>query len=151
MPSFIRGFAGAAFDNESAYQAGAYAGAALWLPPGIHFDGDALVSLFRRNLAKDRVENAFELFEQMGKYHPEEPHWYLPLIGVDPVHQGHGYGSALMKHALLRCDQDKKPAYLESSNPRNISLYIRHGLEIIGTIRVADSPPLIPMIRKPKA
>ena len=87
----------------------------------------------------------------MGKYHPEEPHWYLPLIGVDPLHQGRGYGSALMKHALQRCDQENKLAYLESSNPRNLSLYIRHGFEIIGTIRVADSPPMIPMLRKPGA
>jgi ribosomal protein S18 acetylase RimI-like enzyme len=91
------------------------------------------------------------LFEQMGKYHPVEPHWYLPLIGVDPVDQGHGYGSALMKYSLERCDQDKELAYLESSNPRNISLYIRHGFEIIGTIRAADSPPLIAMVRKPQA
>jgi ribosomal protein S18 acetylase RimI-like enzyme len=151
MPGIIRGFAGAAFANESAYHIGADAGAALWLPSGIHFDEDALTSLFNRNLAKDKVENAFAFFEQMGKYHPEEPHWYLPLIGVDPLHQGHGYGSALMKHALQHCDQEKKLAYLESSNPRNLSLYIRHGFEIIGTIRVADSPPMIPMLRKPGA
>jgi hypothetical protein len=84
MPGIIRGFAGAAFANGSAYHVGAYAGAALWLPPGIHFDEDVLTSLFNRNLAKDKVENAFAFFEQMGKYHPEEPHWYLPLIGVDP-------------------------------------------------------------------
>jgi ribosomal protein S18 acetylase RimI-like enzyme len=151
MPGIIRGFAGAAFANESAYHIGADAGAALWLPSGIHFDEDALTSLFNHNRAKDKVENAFAFFEQMGKYHPEEPHWYLPLIGVDPLHQGHGYGSALMKHALQHCDQKKKRAYLESSNPRNLSLYIRHGFEIIGTIRVADSPPMIPMLRKPGA
>jgi len=151
MPGLIRGFAGASFANESAYHVGAYAGAALWLPPGIHFDEEALTSLFHRNLAKDKVENAFAFFEEMGKYHPEEPHWYLPAIGVDPLHQGHGYGSALMKHALQRCDREQKLAYLESSNPRNLSLYIRHGFEIIGTIRVADSPPLFPMLRKPGA
>jgi ribosomal protein S18 acetylase RimI-like enzyme len=151
MPGFIKGFAGAAFAHESAYHVGAFAGAALWLPPGIHADEDALVALFRRNLAQDRLEGAFALFEQMGKYHPVEPHWYLPLIGVDPVDQGHGYGSALMKYSLERCDQDKELAYLESSNPRNISLYIRHGFEIIGTIRAADSPPLIAMVRKPQA
>jgi ribosomal protein S18 acetylase RimI-like enzyme len=125
-------------------------GAALWLPPGVHFDEDALAALFRHNLSKDKVENAFALFEQMGEYHPSEPHWYLPLIGVDPIFQARGYGSALMKHALQRCDDQKQAAYLESSNPRNLSLYIRHGFEITGTIRVADSPPLIPMLRKPR-
>jgi GNAT superfamily N-acetyltransferase len=150
MPGFIRGFAGAAFANESAYHIDAYAGAALWLPPGVHFDEDGLMSLFKRNLAKDKVEDAFALFDQMGKYHPREPHWYLPLIGVGPVYQGRGYGSALMKHALQRCDREQKLAYLESSSPRNLSLYIRHGFEIIGTILVADSPPLFTMLRKPQ-
>ena len=55
-----------------------------------------------------------------------------------------------MKHALERCDGEKKLAYLESSNPRNLSLYIRHGFEVIGTIQVADSPPVFPMLRKPR-
>jgi ribosomal protein S18 acetylase RimI-like enzyme len=150
-PGFIKGFAGGAFANESAYHVGAYAGAALWLPPGIHPDQDALIALIKRNCPEDRLENALALFEQMGNYHPEEPHWYLPLIGVDPIHQGRGYGSALMKHALHRCDREKKVAYLESSNPRNLSLYIRHGFKLIGTIQVADSPPVFPMLRKPSA
>jgi GNAT superfamily N-acetyltransferase len=50
-----------------------------------------------------------------------EPHWYLPLIGVDPAHQGKGHGDALMAYALQQCDRDHLPAYLESTNPRNIS------------------------------
>jgi ribosomal protein S18 acetylase RimI-like enzyme len=149
MPGVVGAFAGAALANESAYYVDAYAGVALWLPPGIQPDEDALTSLFRRNLREDRLETAFALFDQMGKYHPEEPHWYLPFIAVDPIHQGRGYGSALMKHALQRCDREQKLAYLESSNPRNLSLYIRHGFKIIATITMADSPPLIPMLRKP--
>jgi hypothetical protein len=65
-------------------------------------------------------------------------------------HEGRGYGLALLRHALLPCDREKKLAYLESTNPRNLSLYIRHGFELIGTIQVADSPPLFPMLRKPR-
>lgn len=49
--------------------------------------------------------------EQMGRYHPQERHWYLPFIGVDPLHQGKGYGAALMQHALIPCDRDHTLAY----------------------------------------
>ena len=43
------------------------------------------------------------------------------------------------------------PAYLESSNPRNISLYLRHGFVDTGEITAADGPSLIPMWREPIA
>eukprot|EP01041_Mallomonas_annulata_P030478 gene30478-52615_t len=64
----------------------------------------------------------------MGQFHPEEPHWYLSMIGVDPSHHGQGLGSALLKAGLQRCDADGLPAYLESSNPKNVPLYERFGL-----------------------
>jgi len=56
-------------------------------------------------------------------------------------------GSRLMKHALLRIDEAGLPAYLESSNPRNIPLYERHGFEVMGEIQVGSSPVVTPMIR----
>ncbi len=86
----------------------------------------------------------------MGEFHPKEPHWYLPLIGVDPTRQNKGYGAMLMQYALEVCDRDGLPAYLESSNPRNITLYQRHGFEIVGTIQAGSSPPLFPMRREPR-
>ena len=34
--------------------------------------------------------------------HPrEEPHWYLAIIGVDPVRQGYGVGAALLSGSLI--------------------------------------------------
>ena len=101
-------------------------------------------------MSKREQEDLFALFEQMESYHPKDPHWYLPLIGVDPTHQGQGYGSALMQHGLLPCDREQTQAYVESSNPRNISLYKRHGFELLGTIQVGTSPLVFPMLRKPR-
>jgi ribosomal protein S18 acetylase RimI-like enzyme len=74
-------------------------------------------------------------------------HWYLSLIGVVLARQGHGLGSALLRHALERCDRDHLPAYLESTNPANVPLYRRHGFEVVGTIQVGSSPPMHPMVR----
>jgi GNAT superfamily N-acetyltransferase len=80
----------------------------------------------------------------MSSYHPSEPHWYLPLIGVDPTLRGKGYGSSLMEHALIQCDHDKKPAYLESSNPKNMTLYERHGLSCSGQSKLGHYRPSAP-------
>jgi ribosomal protein S18 acetylase RimI-like enzyme len=91
------------------------------------------------------------VFEQMGSFHPAEPHWYLPMIGVDVPFQNRGYGSALLRHALAVCDRDGVPAYLESSNPRNVPLYQRHGFELMGVIQAGSSPKLFPMVRKPRS
>ena len=52
-----------------------------------------------------------------------------------------------MEHALIACDRDHAPAYLESSNPKNIPLYERHGFIVLGTIQVGTSPPIVPMLR----
>jgi ribosomal protein S18 acetylase RimI-like enzyme len=151
FPSFVKAFGGSAFAHGSAYYVGGYAGAALWLPPEIDPDEDALIALLERTASREIRADAFAVFEQMGRFHPTEPHWYLPLIGVDPSRHGKGYGSALMQHALIPCDRDKKLAYLESTNPKNIPLYERHGFELLGTIQVGTSPPIFPMLRKPRS
>lgn len=150
MPRLIRAFGGKAFGAGGAYCTDGYAGVALWLPPGIEPDADAMGELMQSTLAPELHEDAFSLFGEMAKYHPHEPHWYLPLIGVDPMHQGKGIGDALMAYALERCDREGVPAYLESSNPRNISLYRRHGFEPLGEIQAGSSPSLVPMLRKPR-
>ncbi len=147
---FARAFGGKSFTHGSAYTIDGYAGAALWLPPNVEPDQDALIGLLQTTASEQSQRHAFEVFDQMGRYHPSEPHWYLPLMGVDPFHQGKGLGSALMKHALIPCDRDRTLAYLESTNPKNIPLYQRHGFELLGTIQVKSSPPLFPMLRKPR-
>ena len=146
--AFVKALAGAAFTSGSAYYVDSYVGAALWLPPDVRPDEKALNALLQRSASEQTLRDLLAVFEQMRGYHPSEPHWYLPLIGVDPFQQGKGLGSALMRHALARCDGEGKAAFLESSNPKNISLYERHGFELLGRIQVGASPTLFPMLRK---
>jgi ribosomal protein S18 acetylase RimI-like enzyme len=150
LPSFVRAFAGKAFEQSSADYIEGYRGAALWLPPNVRPDENTLVALLQRTIPEENRQAIFAFIEQMDRSHPPEPHWYLPMIGVDPAQQGKGYGSALLDYALARCDLDGKPAYLESSSPKNIALYQRHGFEMLGTIQVGSSPPLFPMLREPR-
>jgi GNAT superfamily N-acetyltransferase len=148
MPGFTKAFGGEAFVHGSAHGTDDWAGAALWIPPHAHVDGDAVGEIVERTVSANIRGDLFSVFEQMGQYHPAEPHWYLPMIGVDPAHQGKGHGSALLTHALKECDRIHAPAYLESTNPRNVSLYQRHGFEALGTIQIGASPPLTPMLRR---
>jgi ribosomal protein S18 acetylase RimI-like enzyme len=150
MPRMVPAFGGRAFERGSAYRTAGYRGIALWLPPGVEPDDDGLNEVMQSTVSESQLEAGAAVFEQMAKYHPQEPHWYLPLIGVDPAHQGKGIGDALMSYALDRCDRERVPAYLESSNPRNISLYRRHGFEPVGTIQAGSSPTLVPMVRRPR-
>ena len=100
FPPFVDAFGGRAFSSGSAHRTGDGLGAALWLPPEVRPDEDTMVALIERTVDAARLPTVYELFEQMGRYHPAEPHWYLPLIGVDPRMQDRGYGSALLQHAL---------------------------------------------------
>lgn len=151
MPSLIRAFGGRAFAHRGACGTDDYTGVALWLPPGVQPEHERLSEIMQRTVSASIRDDVFTVFERMAAHHPSGPHWYLPLIGVDPAHQGKGYGAALMTYSLEQCDRDGLPAYLESTNPRNVSLYRRHGFEVLGTIQVGASPPLVPMLRQPRS
>lgn len=153
-PVMFDGIGGAAFDAGTAYQISDFAGVALWVPPSeVEDDADdeqeepAPSSSLGQLVAPERLEEVATVLAGMRSYHPKDDCWYLPLIGVDPGHQGRGLGAQLMKYALARCDEAGLPAYLESSNPANISLYERFGFEVMGRIQTETSPPMHPMLR----
>jgi ribosomal protein S18 acetylase RimI-like enzyme len=148
MPQFVVAFGGRAFEHGTAYITDGARAAALWLPPGIEPDEVAMAAITAQTLRPDIADDLGHVLQGMAKHHPREPHWYLPLIAADPRWIGQGLGALLMQHALRRCDEEGIAAYLESSNPRNISLYERHGFEIIGEIQHGFSPTMTPMLRR---
>lgn len=147
FPGFAQAFGGRAFTSGTAWLSDDLGGAALWLPSGVDPDGDAIESHLFGSVDDARHEEMGGVLEQMGAYHPEEPHWYLSIVGVDAAHQGKGLGARLLQAALQRCDEDGLIAYLESSNPANISLYERHGFRVVAEIRVGGAPVVTPMLR----
>lgn len=151
FPEIVRAFGGKAFEHGTGYYVDNFLAAALWLPPDVQPQEDEMMALLQRTVAGQKQDEVFSLLEQMGSWHPPEPHWYLPLIGVDPTQQGKGYGSALMAHALIQCDREKRLAYLEATSARSVPLYQHHGFEVLGTIQAGSSPPVFPMMRRPKS
>ncbi len=149
--TFFRILVDAAVAQKSAYIIGGYYGAAVWFPPGVHFDEDEVLSLLQRTVGDRVTDDLFAMIELVAAFHPDEPSWYLPLVGVDPARQGRGYGSSLLRHSLLACDRDQKVAYLDNTNSANIPLYERFGFEVAGTVQVGGSPTWYPMIRQPQS
>ena len=147
MPQFIEAFGGRAFEHGTAFFTEGFGAAALWLPPGIEPDEAAMSRVLDETLRADIAEDLGGVLQGMGSYHPHEPHWYLPLIAADQQWIGKGLGALLMKHVLRRCDEENMPAYLESSNPRNIYFYERFGFKVIGEIQCGSSPVMTPMLR----
>ncbi len=130
--------------------------ASVWIPPGgseLSDDQEAsleplLVSLLGNGAS--RVLRAVELFEAA---HPREtPHYYLSLLGTDPVERGHGHGLGLLAANLALVDAEGAPAYLEASNPANVALYERYGFELAGSFELPDGGPTVhTMWRAPKS
>jgi ribosomal protein S18 acetylase RimI-like enzyme len=150
FPGFATAFGGRAFESGTAFIADGFAGAAFWLPVGVENDSEAIAETMMASLSPERLESLAPMMEDMERFHTKEPHWYLPMIGVDPAHQGQGVGSALLRHTLALCDADGAAAYLESSSPKNVPLYQRHGFDVVGEIQHADSPVFYPMLRPAK-
>ena len=147
FPQFNNCFAGGAFDCNSAYRSDDFAATALWLPPGTGPDEEALGAFIAESVDERRHEEVFAVFEQVKASHPGAAHWYLPVIGVDPLQQGRGYGAALLAHGLAVCDRNHIPAYLEATKPATIPFYKRFGFEVVKTIQIGSSPPITPMFR----
>jgi GNAT superfamily N-acetyltransferase len=150
FPRFAAAFGGGAIDRGTALATAGLSGVALWMAPGAGPDEAALASVIEASVDAERRGAAFDLFGEMGREHPSEPHWYLPLIGVAPERQGRGLGAALLRPILAAADAAGLPAYLEATSPASVPLYARHGFLPFGAISVGGSPPIVPM-RRPAA
>ena len=132
--------------GKPAYLADEDAGAALWSDPAttwqLQFDLGQLRAV-AGSFGPSRVVSAVRTQMQLSKLHPSEPHWYLGYLGVRTSQQGQGMGGSLLDEVLTRADQASAPAYLESSNERNLTLYQRHGFEIVEEIRLLGEGPSV--------
>jgi len=150
FPEFVRALGGNAFAAECAFEIAGGAGAALWLPPGVEPDEAELTAIVERTVDTSRQSDLYGLIQQMGQYHPQTPHWYLPFVGVEPMQQNRGLGARLLWPILERCDQERLPVYLESTNPRNVPFYESLGFRRAGMIQSGTSPQIVPMLREPQ-
>ena len=122
MPLAVHEFAGACFEQGTAYIAADLCGTALWLPPGVQPNGEALEKVFRDTAKPEHMDDLLATFEKMDQSHPKEAHWYLPMIGVDPkaiarlrfensAHSPHVGERAGLQMTGWRSERDSNPRY----------------------------------------
>jgi len=128
------------------------AAAAVWVPPGClpaGSEAEQLLACFAE-AAEETSGRMLTIAELADGHHPPERHAYLFFLATRPEWQSRGLGSALLREVLERCDRDGTPAYLEASSEANKRLYLRHGFEVTGEIRLPGGPSLWPMWREPR-
>jgi GNAT superfamily N-acetyltransferase len=130
-------------------------GAAVWVPPGGMPRTKRREAMMQARVGRLLITGTnrrlgLQLLTEVDKVHPAEPHWYLALLGTDPVAQGSGVGGALLQPALELADTDGVPCYLETQKEENLAFYGRHGFELLHTISVPGSPTVWGMRRAPK-
>ncbi|BBZ46424.1 GNAT family N-acetyltransferase [Mycobacterium parmense] len=139
---------------EVACDGPAVGAAAMWDPPDrwrqTSWEDLAMMPGFLRVFGRGSAR-ARAVQELMKRSHPEEPHWYLAAIGSDPTVRGRGYGQALMRSRLDRCDAQHCPAYLESSKAENVPYYQRFGFAVTREIVLpGGGPTMWAMWRPPR-
>jgi hypothetical protein len=78
------------------------------------------------------------------------PHYYLWGLGVDPLHQAKGIGTALMLPLLKKADAQKTPIFLETHAEENVRYYQRHGFTLMCTKKIPRyGLPIWCMLREP--
>ena len=142
--------------NRGVVHVGGDATAALWRDPTFEHGRSAadraseVTEEQPMPFSPDELERLMILGGTMMANHPHEPHWYLNVVSTIPERQGQGLGSAVLQPVLEQCDRDQDRAYLESTNPRNHSLYHRHRFVDAGEIQLDGGPVMMAMWRDPR-
>jgi len=71
---------------------------------------------------------------------PDEPHYYLGMLGVVRDAQGRGYARRLLEavHAMSRAAPESRGVSLTTETPKNLSFYEHFGYRILGRGETPD-------------
>ncbi|MEU9762376.1 GNAT family N-acetyltransferase [Streptomyces sp. NPDC001834] len=92
-------------------------------------------------IAGDRAPFAARAEEVMRPHRPTGPCWFLATIGVDPGRQGRGLGRAVLLPGVTAAERAGVPAFLETSDERNVRFYQGLGFEVTADYALPDGGP----------
>ena len=134
--------------GKPCYLTGDASAAALWAAPGGWAMplSQVLLEAAPNGLAlRRRLFRGLRTQLQIERLHARQspPHWYLGYLGARRGRQSQGLGTQLLREVLAGADTDGVPAYLESSNERNLPLYERNGFRVVGQLQALGHGPTI--------
>ncbi len=106
------------------------------LPPPLL--SQQILGLFRQGL---RVTSRWgHVHSKLAELHPQEPHWYLSTLGIDPRYQRKGLASGLLDHWLREVDGEREKVYLETDHPQSLSFYLNRGFRVYDELKLLGVP-----------
>jgi ribosomal protein S18 acetylase RimI-like enzyme len=136
-------FAGAALDFGWVRVSDGVEAVALWIPPGspemTPADEERMPGVIADACGPESAGRVSELLDAFERTHPHEPpHFYLSLLATHPDHAGNRLGVGLVADCLAEMDaaDPPAPAFLESSNPRNVARYEALGFRPTRTLEL---------------
>jgi GNAT superfamily N-acetyltransferase len=125
----------------------------VWIGPNraeLTDDAEARVLPTLEELLGARSRTVLEGLVRFEEAHPhDEPHYYLSFVATHDDHRGKGIGEQLLAQNLARIDTEHFPAYLESSNPKNMERYRRLGFEPRSEFSMPDNGPPVTTMWRP--
>lgn len=122
-------------------------GAAVWVEPGgypwswskqARMVGSLLGVLVK---SPSSVLDLVRLGSKVDAHFPDEPVWYLQVLGVSSARQGEGIGHRLVAEVTGRAMADAVPCYLETINERAKAFYERHGFVAVSRDQLLPDGP----------
>jgi ribosomal protein S18 acetylase RimI-like enzyme len=134
--------------GKPCYLTGDASAAALWAAPGAWAMPVSQMVLEAAPSAlafRGRLLRALRTQLQIERLHAAQSrsHWYLGYLGTRNDRRGQGLGTKMLREVLAGLDTDGVPAYLESSNERNLPLYERNGFRVVGELQALGHGPTI--------
>lgn len=131
----------------------------LWEPASVTFLGglrfmSIFVALLYRLGPRLLVKFGFLVAALESKRHHYAPSaHHLQTLGTHPEHQGCGLGGKVIEVGIARAEAAGLPSYLESSNPKNVPFYKRHGFQVVEEYfpfaNDADKGPVMTLMLRP--
>jgi GNAT superfamily N-acetyltransferase len=148
-PLFVR----SAIPHEFTWMGAHAETVAVWTPPNLPELSDVALASIPRLLGELLGERASIVLEGLLLFdnaHPhDEPHYYLGFVATHDDYRGQGIGEQLLAQNLVRIDTEHAPAYLESSNPKNLERYGRLGFVPLEEFTLPDNGPTVTTMWRP--